>query len=296
MSMRALSSLFLVLGLLVAVTTPVRAGAGSDLFIRGDANEDSLVDIGDAVFILSGLFGLGPLPNCPDAADTNDDGGNDVADAVYLLSFLFVPGSPVPAEPFPAPGTDLTADGLICGPICVDVATFESLFVSSFPTTVCVPTGTFSGSGFTIEYCNQTTAPACLGVAGCEALIELNSFTYDLGTLEGVASLTVTVDPIGITYSSALFSGSCDGSLVLDVDATLIATGMVVAPGVTEITDAVIDLMIVNTDLDLSACGAIGFLAPLFVSTVVDPLEAEFEMLAQDQIAPLAVGVQLCTP
>ena len=37
----------------------------------------------------------------------NDDGTVNLADAIYTLLFLFNSGLP-PAEPFPAPGCDLT--------------------------------------------------------------------------------------------------------------------------------------------------------------------------------------------
>ncbi len=290
MSRHALA--LLVLGLLCL---PAHGGIGADSFIRGDANLDGSTDIGDAVFILSGLFGLGPLPTCLDAADTNDDGLTDVADGVYLLSFLFVPASPPPPAPFPTPGVDPTVDGMQCGTFCVDPSEFEDLFTTGFPFDVCVPMGAFSESGFTIDYCVQTTSPACLGLTGCEATINLDSFSYDVDLLEGSATLTVSVDPIGINYSSFLGTGSCDGTLTTDVEIVVFLDGIEIAPGVTEVTDVTLDLTIVNTDLDLSACGAIGFLAGFFVDTLVTTLEDTFEQTAQDQIALLIIGTQLCT-
>jgi len=280
---------------LIGFSTPSRAGIGTDLFTRGDANEDGMVNIGDAVFILSALFGLGPQPNCPDAADTNDDGLNNVADGVFLLSFLFVAGSPQPPEPFVAPGVDPTVDGMQCGVFCVDPTEFEDLFTSVFPFMTCVPPAAFSEAGFDVDYCVQTTSPSCAGLAGCEAVVELNSFSYDVDLLEGNATLTVTIDPIGLTYDSFLFSGSCDGSLTTDVDIAVFLSGVEVAPGVTEVTDVTLDLAIVNTAIDLSACGAIGFLASFFIDTVISGLGDEFETLAQDQIAPLLIGTPLCT-
>ncbi len=78
---------------------------------RGTVNPDGVVDISDAVSILSYLFVGGPFPPNLDRLDVNDAGGVDVADAVYLLSYLFVRG-PKPPEPFDAPGFDPTPDGL----------------------------------------------------------------------------------------------------------------------------------------------------------------------------------------
>ncbi len=81
-------------------------------FIRGDANRDSLVNIGDAVATLDWLFNSGP-GLCMDSLDANDDGSINIADAVKLLDYLFVMGSEPPA-PFPNAGTDPTADPLDC--------------------------------------------------------------------------------------------------------------------------------------------------------------------------------------
>ncbi|MCA8959641.1 MAG: VCBS repeat-containing protein, partial [Planctomycetes bacterium] len=87
-------------------------------FVRGDANGDASFDVGDAVFILDGLFGVPMAPVCEDAWDLDDDGTLDIADAVSALNALFVPGTPVPPPPFPSCGVDPTADGLRCaGPL-----------------------------------------------------------------------------------------------------------------------------------------------------------------------------------
>jgi hypothetical protein len=81
-------------------------------FIRGNANNDSTVDISDAVGILNDLFlGIPSTAPCRDALDTNDSGAVDISDAVYLLSFLFQGGAKV-KEPYPAAGTDPTTDPL----------------------------------------------------------------------------------------------------------------------------------------------------------------------------------------
>ena len=84
-------------------------------FIRGDVNDDSLLNLADAVFLLDGLF-LGGVITCRDAGDTNDDELNNVADAVYLLSYLFING---PAIPDPGSsgfcGPDPAGTALDCG-------------------------------------------------------------------------------------------------------------------------------------------------------------------------------------
>ena len=76
------------------------SGAGPS-FLRGDANADGAIDIGDPIAILGQLFqGTGPVA-CESAADVNDDGGVDIADAIYALGYSFSGGTPPPA-PFPA--------------------------------------------------------------------------------------------------------------------------------------------------------------------------------------------------
>jgi len=78
-------------------------------FIRGDANDDSAVDLSDAVSALGTLFLGNDEPACLAAADSNDDGGFDIGDPIYLLNFLFRGGGAPPA-PFPTPGEDPTPD------------------------------------------------------------------------------------------------------------------------------------------------------------------------------------------
>lgn len=98
-----------------AVTPLLTAGALEiELpFIRGDVNRDGMVDIGDAVYLLTYLFQSGPAPTCEDSADANNDGMIDLADGIYLLNYLFV-GGPTPSEPFPDPGLDPDDDELGC--------------------------------------------------------------------------------------------------------------------------------------------------------------------------------------
>ncbi len=82
-------------------------------FVRGDSNQDLILDISDAINTLGYLFtSLGKIP-CEDAADTNDDGKIDVSDVIQLLEYLFRNDNEIPA-PFPKVGNDPTADSLVC--------------------------------------------------------------------------------------------------------------------------------------------------------------------------------------
>lgn len=69
-------------------------------FVRGDCNDDSLVDISDGVFVLNFLFQGGPAGVCAFACDANRDGMNDSSDAIFILNYRFLEGPP-PSEPFP---------------------------------------------------------------------------------------------------------------------------------------------------------------------------------------------------
>ena len=85
-------------------------------FRRGDANNDGIVNLSDAVTALNYLF-LGvwnhPQPLCEDAADTNDDGSLNITDPIFILNFLFLGGKAPPA-PYPDLGEDPTVDKLKC--------------------------------------------------------------------------------------------------------------------------------------------------------------------------------------
>jgi hypothetical protein len=82
-------------------------------FVRGDANADGAIDIGDALFILFAASGAAVVSDCPKSQDANDDGAVQVTDVVYLLNYLFLNGAVV-KPPFPGCGADPTADALPC--------------------------------------------------------------------------------------------------------------------------------------------------------------------------------------
>ncbi|MCK5125998.1 MAG: hypothetical protein KAR42_07065 [candidate division Zixibacteria bacterium] len=67
-------------------------------FVRGDANDDGSVNIGDAVFIIDYVFRGGNPPAVMYAADVNNDGVDgpmvNVGDALYLVNFIFRAGPP----------------------------------------------------------------------------------------------------------------------------------------------------------------------------------------------------------
>jgi hypothetical protein len=91
-------------------------GAREAKFLRGNANNDGKVDIGDAIWIINELFREGPATVCRDAADVNNDGSIDATDVVALVAYQFEGGSPPPAPGPTDCGTDPEGedDGLAC--------------------------------------------------------------------------------------------------------------------------------------------------------------------------------------
>ena len=81
-------------------------------FRRGDVNENGNVGVGDAVSILTYLFG-GFQGVCLAACDVDSSGAVTISDPVSLLAYLFAGGS-APAEPFLEPGVAPDADERGC--------------------------------------------------------------------------------------------------------------------------------------------------------------------------------------
>jgi hypothetical protein len=91
------------------------------LFQRGDCNSDNRVTISDPISVLMATILTEEFdfePSCEDACDGNDDGVLDLGDAVYLLGWMFRSGLLPPA---PGPyifGLDPTEDDLECTMPC----------------------------------------------------------------------------------------------------------------------------------------------------------------------------------
>jgi PKD repeat protein len=65
--------------------------------IRGDANNDGKITVGDAVYIVAYIFRGGPAPD-PYQADANGDGKINSGDAVYIVAYIFRGGPPPPPK------------------------------------------------------------------------------------------------------------------------------------------------------------------------------------------------------
>ncbi len=65
----------------------------------GDANNDGILNISDAVYVINYVFiPESPTPNPICTADVNGDGVINVSDAVYLINYVLVPGAPTPVS------------------------------------------------------------------------------------------------------------------------------------------------------------------------------------------------------
>ncbi len=62
--------------------------------IRGDANHDGAINVGDAVYIINYVFRDGPGPITIQSGDANTDFIVDVGDSVYLINYIFKNGPP----------------------------------------------------------------------------------------------------------------------------------------------------------------------------------------------------------
>ncbi len=78
------------------LTSQTPGAANGPIYVRGDVNIDTAVNVTDAVYLLAHLF---PTPNfyCMRSADTNLDGSVNTLDVSYFLSHLF----PSPSLPPP---------------------------------------------------------------------------------------------------------------------------------------------------------------------------------------------------
>jgi hypothetical protein len=60
----------------------------------GDANNDTKVGVGDAVYVINYVFKSGPKPICMPQADPNVDCRVNVGDVVFLINYIFKGGPP----------------------------------------------------------------------------------------------------------------------------------------------------------------------------------------------------------
>jgi hypothetical protein len=65
-------------------------------YVRGDANHDQNVNLGDVVYLINYVFKSGPPPLPFFSGDANNDKNININDVVYLINYLFRGGPPPP--------------------------------------------------------------------------------------------------------------------------------------------------------------------------------------------------------
>ena len=90
-------------------------GPPTPTFVRGDSDDNGILNLTDAIFNLNYLFVGGSQPGCFDASDADNNGSLQLTDGIFILNYLFL-GGRAPPEPNGACGPDPTepADGLGC--------------------------------------------------------------------------------------------------------------------------------------------------------------------------------------
>lgn len=74
-------------------------------FLRGDTNNDGIVNIADGIATIGWLFQGAAAPNCLAAVDINADTLTDISDIIFLVTWQFQ-GGPQPQVPYPNCGID----------------------------------------------------------------------------------------------------------------------------------------------------------------------------------------------
>ena len=182
----------LTLGIVVACAAAPAVHAQP--FIRGDALQDNLLNIGDSIRIGQWLYADNSLLIHPEAADVNDNGVVEIADFVYLQSTLFA-GGPVPPAPYPGQGIDTTPP--------------------NFPTT---PTGNL-----------EFRLGDSVGCPGSQVLLQFRVTSTE--TMEAL-SLRLTYDSTLLTYipndpAEVLINGQFPGYFGEYVNSDFVSIGMV---------------------------------------------------------------------
>jgi hypothetical protein len=67
--------------------------------VDGDVDANGIINISDAVYLLTYVLADGPVPRSSKAADVDCSGLINVSDVVYLIAFVFS-GAPAPCARF----------------------------------------------------------------------------------------------------------------------------------------------------------------------------------------------------
>jgi len=159
-------------------------------FIRGDTNDDAIVDFADGISIYNFLFLGAPGPNCDDQIDVDDDGTTSNADFIAHRDFITL-GLPPPPPPYPTLGEDLTGDGLAaCTSLTGGVARPQNINV------ILSLSSLSGGRGDSVQLqMTADTVSAGVDVGGGVIVINYDTTILDLTSATAIAPLT----PSGFT-------------------------------------------------------------------------------------------------
>jgi len=288
-------------------------------FRRGDANQDGIFDISDAVKTLAVLFVGDANPGCDDALDSNDDGVTDITDGVYSLSALFT-GGPNPKPPFPDCGEDPTGgDKLACDRYappsaacavaeCIGQDDIDGAIEENIPDEVCVPPEVAEvpvpAFQILVVVCPAALAKPCGTEAspGCPVAL-----TRVMGTIDLPArKLTVHVEghledfPVRVEDTSPSMNPPIDCTFDVDFSGDVVVPFTTAPMGADTKLTAILDPTVENVVLNITASP--GFICALIASQkdqFIDPLKEQVLSAAQPLLEELRaqyVGQVFCKP
>lgn len=144
-------------------------------YVVGDADGNSIVNISDAVSLISYIFGGGPAPVPVSAGDADCSGFVNITDAVYLIAYIFGGG--------PAPG-DCPEGSTRLGPFCV---TNDTGTAKQGVTIV------LAGTGGTLSNPIVTEKPEGCGDATVDAQYNTVTITFDSNCIPAEGRVCFTV-------------------------------------------------------------------------------------------------------
>ena len=300
-------TLRLAVAALFLATFSTQLCAQASTFIRGDSNQDAVLDISDAVLTLGILFLGEENPDCDDALDANDSGGIDLSDAVYALAFLFSGGPALPA-PFPDCGEDPTADELLCNnppedcePIaveCLDQPTIDQLLADNVPPVVCIPPDdtTIEFDNLRVVVCPGSDAQVVcdeLG-SGCPVNLDSISAQVDATAREFQAEVTGSIVDLPIVVENVDLGTTTNCTVTVEFSGNAIVPFEVADDGMGNLAiTMLLDGSFEDVEVNLTASG--GFLCTLlqslqdlFIDQLVGELETASLLLLADLETELA--------
>jgi hypothetical protein len=144
-------------------------------FIPGDADGNGLVNISDAVFLISYIFGGGTAPEPIELGDADCNGLVNISDAVYLISYIFG-GGPEPCN--------CNEGAVRLGPFCVNNATKAAKSGVTI---------TLAGTGGSLHKPVVVSKPAGCGEATVSAAANTVTIEFDTNCIPPNGEICFTV-------------------------------------------------------------------------------------------------------